>query len=162
MEQTMPTITELFPIPQEAKKLESFLGNWTIEGNMTVEGSPLKASGIWHFAKAAAGWGIKGSMKMEIEGLGSYEEDDLVGFDRETGRFHLYTLTNSAAVHDHLGSWTDEDTLKLEYDGLQDGKKFREEITVRIKNPSEFEIHEVDKVEGQVNMTMDVTLRRSN
>jgi hypothetical protein len=43
--------------------------------------------------------------------MGSYELDNLFGFDKE------------------------ESTLKGEYDGLKDGKKFREDFVIRILDP---------------------------
>jgi len=159
MEQS-PTISEVFPIPAEAKRLEVFLGDWDVEGTVTFGGNAMKAKGRWAFRKAAGGWGLKATMKVNLEGMGSYEEDDLVGFDKESGRLHVFTLTNTAAVHDHLATWSDRNTLNLEYDGLQDGKKLREEATIRFSRPNELTMSEVDTVDGQVASTMEVTLRK--
>ena len=103
---------------------------------------------------------MKSTMKLEVEGMGSYEEDDLVGFDRETGKAHVFSLTNTAAVHDHVATWSDHNTLNMEYDGLQDGKQYREEVIIKFSSPNELTISEVDRVEGQVTLTMDVTLRK--
>jgi hypothetical protein len=156
----MPAISEMFPIPGEAKRLEVFLGDWIVEGIITMEGNPVKVSGKWKFDKAAGGWGVKANMKMELEGMGIYEEDDLVGFDPGAGKFHIFTLTNTAATHDHMGDWKDENTLYVKYNGLQEGKRLREEITVRLAEPGQFSISEVDILEEQVIMTMDVTLKK--
>lgn len=127
---------------------------------MTIEGNPIKLTGKLRCEKAAGGWGLKDKFTMDIEGMGTYDEDDLIGFDPGEGKVHLFSLTNTGATHDHKGDWTDKDTLYLEYNGLQDGKPYREEITIRFAGPNRFSIHEVDKVDGQITMTMDVTLRK--
>ncbi len=73
---------------------------------------------------------------------------------------HIFSLTNTWATHDHKGDWKDENTLSVEYDGLQEGKKLREEISVKLAGPKQFSIHEIDRLDGRVIMTMDVTLDR--
>ncbi len=157
----MPTLSELFPIPEEAKDLGVFLGDWNVEGTMTSEGNPLKVAGKWRFDRAAAGWGLKATLKMEIEGFGLYEEDDLIGFDSSDGMVHLFTLTNTAAVHDHKGNWKNPRTLFLEYTGTQGGKKLTEEIGVKFSGLGQFSIKEIDKLDGQVISTMDIILRKT-
>lgn len=155
-----PTLTSLFPLPPEAQKLQVFVGDWRVEGTLTVEGESKKVNGVWNFESAAAGWGVLGRMKMEIEEMGSYEEVDIVGFDPGEGIVHVFTVTNTAATHDHEGSWTDDNTLNLVYEGLQEEKNYQEQITIKFRSAKEFSIHEVDTVDGNVTMTMDVTLRR--
>jgi hypothetical protein len=159
-EATIPTLADLFPIPEDARKLERFIGNWTIEATLTLEGTPLRGNGTWLFERAAGGWGIRGRLEADFEGMGAYREDDLVGYDVETGTFHIYSLTNSSAVHDHLAKWEDGNTLVLEYDGLQEGKKYREEATCRFISDDEIHMQETDYVEGQTTMTMSLILRK--
>jgi hypothetical protein len=156
----MPTFRELFPIPTEARKLQRFLGSWRIRGTLTVEGTPLAMSGTWTFEEAAGGWGVKATMRATVDGMGSYEEDDLVGFDVETGTYHVYSLTNSSAVHDHIGVWVDERTFTIAFDALQTGKPFREEVTVNFVSDRELEIHEKDYLDGQIVTMMDAVLRK--
>jgi hypothetical protein len=151
----------MFPILKEAKDLGVFLGDWKVEGVMTFEGTPLKVAGRWKFDRAAAGWGLKATLKMEIEGMGLYEEDDLIGFDPSDGMVHLFTLTNTAAVHDHKGNWKNTRRLFLEYAGIQDGKTLTEEISVAFSGSEQFNIEEIDKLGGQVISTMDVTLKKT-
>ena len=68
-----------------------------------MEGNPIKVAGKRKFDKAAGGWRLKATMKMELEGMGTYLEDDMVGFDPGEGNVHIFTLTNTAATHDHKG-----------------------------------------------------------
>ena len=154
------TLAEMFPIPAEARALERFLGSWDVDGTLTVEGNPLPLTGEWHFAPAAGGWGLKGTLHARIEGLGAYEEDDLFGFDVETGLFHLYSLTNSGAVHDHEARWTSADILEFSYEGLQGGKPYRELGQVEVLDGGRLRAESTDYVDGELATSMDVMLRR--
>jgi hypothetical protein len=156
----MPTLAEMFPLPDGAKTLERFIGDWTFDGTLTIEGNALPMTGEWSFTGVAGGWGVRGAMTSEVEGLGSYEEDDLVGFDQETGKVHIYSVTNSAAVHDHVGEWSDENTLQAEYDGLQGGKPYHEAIRVRFTASDVIEMESQDYVEGELASAIVVTLRK--
>jgi len=76
MEQS-PTISEVFPIPAEAKRLEVFLGDWDVEGTVTFGGNAMKAKGRWAFRKAAGGWGLKATMKVNLEGIDDFDVPEL-------------------------------------------------------------------------------------
>lgn len=156
----MTYIEELYPVPAEVKKLYTFLGDWNVEGNLTVDGNIMKLEGTWTFSKAAGGWGMKSSNGLEIEGMGHYELDNLFGFDRETGELHIYSLTNMAETHDHKASWSDEKTLNGEYDGLKDGKRFREDFTLKLVNSNEVTIDYVEKVDDEMDSTMSIRLKK--
>ena len=116
--------------------------------------------GEWTFTAVAGGWGVRGAMRCEVEGLGSYEEDDLAGFDKETGKFHVYSITNSAAVHDHVGGWTDENTIEIAYEGLQDGKAYREIGVVRFMPDGAMHLESTDYVDGQLASIIAVALQK--
>lgn len=73
-----PTLSELFPLPEGAKKLCAFAGNWSVEGILTFGGTPFRVTGTWAFSSAVAGWGILNVGHLNIEGMGAYEEVDLL------------------------------------------------------------------------------------
>jgi hypothetical protein len=118
-------------------------------------------TGEWRMTPAAAGWGIAGTLHASIEGLGAYEEHDLVGYDVETDMFHIYSLTNSSAVHDHVARWRSADVLELEYTGLQGGKSYRETGTTEFMPDGSLRITSEDFVDGQRATSMSVMLTRS-
>ena len=159
-EQQTGIIAEMFPVPAEAKRLERFLGDWSVEGSVTMEGNPARMTGSWRFTPAAAGWGVRAKLEAQVEGLGAMDEDDLAGFDAETGSFHVYSLTNTGNVHDHAGGWPDDNTFQMAYDGLQEGKAYREEVTISFLRADELEIHGKEYVGGQLISSTDVTLRK--
>ncbi|RXA20571.1 hypothetical protein EQO05_05495 [Methanosarcina sp. MSH10X1] len=155
----MPTISEMYPIPAEIKKLHVFLGDWLAEGVIKTGGSVMKLEGTWNFSMAAGGWGLKSANRFEVEELGTYELDNLFGFDKETGELHIYSITNMAETHDHTASWSDGNTLKGGYDGLKDGKKFREDFIIKLVSPQEFTIDYIEKVDDQIDSTMNLRLK---
>lgn len=155
-----PTLSEMFPLPNEAKRLQLFIGDWKVEGTLAFEGEPHKVKGSWKFESGAAGWGVQARMKMKVEGMGDYEEIDMAGFDQSDGLVHIFSITNTAATHDHKGKWADDNTLTVVYEGLQEGKKYREDVTIKFRSPKETAIHEVDTLGDQILSTMDVTLRK--
>ncbi len=159
-QEQMPTLAEMFPLPDEAKSLGRFIGEWSIEGTLTIEGNPLPMTGEWTFTPVAGGWGLLAVMRSQVEGLGAYEEGDLIGFDKETGKFHIYSITNSAAVHDHVGGWTDENTFEIAYEGLQDGKAYRETAVMRVLPDGTLRLESTDYVEGDLASIIAVTLRK--
>jgi hypothetical protein len=155
-----PKLSDIFPSPAEVKKLQFFLGDWTVEGTLSFEGKPFNVTGLWRFSSVSAGWGVLNVGKMQIAGLGAYEEVDLLGFDPGEKMFHLFSVTNTAAAHDHKGKWLDDKRISFLYEGLQEGKPYKEEIELKILSSTEFTIHEKDTLGNQVISTMDATMRK--
>lgn len=153
-------LSSIFPVPPEANKLGIFVGEWNIEGYLTFQGKNLKVKGVWILSWAAAKWGVLNVGEMEIEGLGVYEEVDILGFDEGEKRYHLFSVTNTAATHDHKGNWLDDKTMRFSYQGLQEGKKYKETIDIRSVSSTELAITETDELDGQTVSTMDITLRK--
>ncbi len=123
-------------IPIEVARLEAFVGDWMVTGTLESEGTTSIVSGRWRFERAADGWGVRGRMLTEIESMGAFEEDELIGFDRPDGEVHLFSM-NQFAVRDHRGGWSSDDTLRVEFAGLQDGRRITEVITVRFVTPTD-------------------------
>ena len=152
--------SNIFSLPVEAKKLGFLVGQWNIEGYLTFEGKRLRAKGVWMLSWAAAKWGILNVGEIEIEGMGVYEEVDLIGFDAGEKLYHLIPVTNSAATHDHKGNWLDEKTLRFSYEGFQEEKPYREDIEIKIKSPNELAIMERDVLVGKTVYEMTIILRK--
>ena len=152
----------MFPTPEQTRLFDRLVGNWHVQGSLTMGGVALPLAGRWEFRAAAGGWGVSASLRAAIEGMGAYEEDDLAGFDVETGQFHIYSLTNTSAVHDHLAVWRSPDLLELTFDGTQGGAQYREESSMRFVSDNEAQLVSTDYVGGLVSTVMEATLRRAN
>jgi hypothetical protein len=119
------------------------VGDWDIEGVLSYRNRLFRLKGDCRFARAAAGWGVLNVAKMELEGLGSYEEVDLLGFDRESGTFHYFAITKTGSTRDHKGKWLSDDSITFVYEGMQKGTSYLEQIDLKIQNPNELKITEI-------------------
>ena len=142
------------------KSLQVLVGDWIAEGTLTFKGKAFKIGGTAKLMSAAAGWGVANFSKLDIEGVGSYEEVDVLGFDPIEKLFHFFSVTNTGAARDHEGKWLDDKTIRFGYEGLQEGKTYVEEISVNILSSRELTIHERDTLDGQVITIMHVSLRK--
>jgi len=156
-----PTIGDLFPIPPEVKRLEVFLGEWNVAGTVALDGRTLPVSGKWRFTPAASGQGLRASMRLELGPLGAYEEDDLIGYDAESGNIHVFRLTNTASVLDHTARWTDDRTLQMQYVRTDDGRAYREETTIRLQSPTSFTVRETDRYGDSVVSSMNFDVKKA-
>lgn len=153
-------VAEMFPIPDGAKRLEWFIGEWTLGGTLQMGADTFAISGDWSMTRAAGGWGVRSVLRGQVEGLGAMLEDDLLGFDQESGLIHLYSLTNTGNVHDHTGPWRDDGGLDLVYEGTQQGQPYREEIELRRDGEGRFTVRAVEHVGGEVASVMLAELTR--
>jgi hypothetical protein len=123
-------------------------------------GKPFGVKGFAKFSSVAKGWGVLAIAKLEIEGLGAYEEADLLVFDKGEKLYHFFAVTNTAAAYDHKGIWLNDDTISFFYEGLQDGKSYKEKLLIKTLNQNEVTICEKDFVSNQITTEMDVSLAK--
>ncbi len=147
--------------PKEMEALRRWIGTWKAdylvrfpdgkvhEGTMTVLATPM-----------AAGQGIHMDAKGEARGMEPWEAHALWGFDTESGEVHWFAVSSMGEVHDHVGVWKDEDTLELEWRGVEGSKKAVEHTTFHWKNPREVEMRTVNTMGGQQGHTIEGTWRK--
>jgi hypothetical protein len=133
MDETSATDRESIPV--EAERLRAFLGDWDVHGTLTAGKNPAAVAGRWHFAKAADGWGAQGEMTTEIEGMGAFEEHELIGFDPIEKKVHMISM-NKFAIRDHSGDWQSETQLSVVYAAMVDGHEANERISLDFGNPN--------------------------
>ncbi|MGE0134013.1 MAG: hypothetical protein AB7L91_05280 [Dehalococcoidia bacterium] len=158
--QEQTDMAQMFPMPDGAKRLQWFVGEWTLSGTLQLGEDTLPISGDWSMTPVAGGWGVRSHLEGQIEGLGAMLEDDLLGFDQETGLVHLYSLTNTGNVHDHTGPWREDGDIDLAYDGTQQGQPYHEEIELRCDGDRRFTVRAVERVGGEVTSVMLAALNR--
>jgi len=100
-------------------------------------------------------------MDTYIEGMGTFEESELIGFDTVGGRIHMFSA-NKYAIRDHLGDWTRDDQLKVRYKGTHGLGEITEEITVDFEGPDRIVARVIEHSDGAVVMTTDLTLTRQS
>jgi len=52
--QEIPRLSNLSALPDEARKVQVFVGDWKVEGTLTCQGKPLKVKGAWKATSVAA------------------------------------------------------------------------------------------------------------
>ncbi len=144
-----------------AKRLAAFLGEWDVTGTLQAVGSdPAAVSGRWRFVKAADGWAVRGDMTTAIEGMGTFEECELIGFDPTENKVHMFSM-NKYAVRDHIGDWLDEKRLSVVYTALPQGHDVTERMTIDFTNPEELHAEMIESEDGVVTITTELTLART-
>lgn len=123
--------------PPEIQKFYSFEGKWTGTYDAVMEGQKMKANASYTWSKIADGWGMLIDEKIEIPGMPVYLGHNILGYDIGEKKFHIYTISNYAQIHDHVGGWKDDKTMYLEYNGIVDGKSYKEELYMTIDSPNE-------------------------
>ena len=156
------SLSNLFPLPDEAKTLSVFLGRWEIEGSLTYHGRQFALKGSGVFEPAAGGWGVAVSTSMELAGLGTHEEADLLCFSMDDGLFHLFAVTNTGSSYDHKGGWTDPKTMRVSYEGKQGLGDYEEVLTLRVVGPGALEVEEVGSLDGKPVTRIRAVLKRAS
>lgn len=148
--------------PQELMRLiDKLVGTWGVELIIKLaDGSILKGNGEVKAKEIVNGFGVRTEMDLDVEGLGKYVEQDLWGYQRWEKKVHLYSITTTAAVHDHAGNWKDDNTLVFHWEGLNEGKPATEDLTIKWVSADKITAHEIDAADGEVEMVLDYTLVR--
>lgn len=145
--------------PGDAERLESFLGSWEVKGRLSSPQSQSAVVGKWHFDRAIDGWGVVGRLTTTIEGMGEFEEAEVIGLDAETGQVHMFSA-NRFAIRDHVGGWTDSHHLVVEYEDTGGATATKEVISVHFAEPGRMDARVVESADGEVVLTTDLTLVR--
>ena len=141
--------------------IEKLTGKWDGEIHIKMpDGSTLDGKGILTAHEVVSGFGVRTEMQFDIEGFGKYEEQDLWGYQRWEKKLHIYSITTTAAVHDHVGKWEDENTLTFGWKGLNEGEPSGEKVRLKWVSPTEIRAHEVDTANGKVSMEVDYIFRK--
>lgn len=156
-----PTLLELYPRPDDTRKLETLVGVWSAAGTLSTAGRNFALTGRSTITSAAAGWGVLILNRFDIELLGPYEEVAVLGYDQDERAFHFFALTNTAAAYDHTGGWLNERTLGFVHQGRQGQKSYLERITAELLAPDELAVFEEDFLAGRRVRTLDVRLKRA-
>lgn len=147
--------------PDEARRLRTLLGHWTVKGTFAEGDKTAAVNGDWSFELALDGWGVLGTMATSIAGLGEFNETEVLGFDASTDKVHMFSA-NKFAIRDHEGGWVDRDRLRVRWVGSQEGRAVVEEITVHIDRSDHMTARVVESAGRTVIATTDLTLTLDN
>jgi hypothetical protein len=135
--------------PQEIQKFYGFTGKWTGTYDAVMEGQKMTANASYTWSKIVDGWGMFIDEKIEMPGMPVYLGHNILGYDIGEKKYHLYTISNYAQVHDHIGNWKDDKTMYLEYNGIVDGKPYKEELYMTLNSPNECTFDLTEYTDGE-------------
>ncbi|NLI73221.1 MAG: DUF1579 domain-containing protein [Euryarchaeota archaeon] len=142
--------------------INRLIGEW--RANMTFnmeDGSIAKGRGTAIGRSIALGRGVQFVLKGNMEGIGSYEENNLVAYDPEEDTICLFTVTSLGIVQSRIGRYDSGDTLMMRWNGRIDGRSTEREITVSLTSDDSFTIRQVDHIDGNVSMVGEYHYQRS-
>jgi hypothetical protein len=127
------------PPPKETQGMACMVGSWKGTGSMTMGTNKVDGVKMTYNCKRTSGdWGVACTGVMTgIPGMGRLEETDLFGYDPGAGKYHWFAVTNDGETHDHVGTPGKGDTLEFVYNGVQEGKPFKEVLQLTFRGPKE-------------------------
>ncbi len=150
----------LAELPEPARRLHRFIGNWQVSGVFRRDGKARQIQGRFDITPAAGGFGLLARMNAELEEVGTYEEWDLLGYDPGCDEYHIFSVTNGAVVHDHRAEFVTDDRVEFFYKGLQEHERFRETGVIEFRGADEFTLTTTNKVTETVVFEIDIVLKR--
>ncbi len=137
-------------MPEEQKNLMQFVGSWKLENAEFTMGEET-ITGVYTFDCSAINdnTGIIAHEKFDSKEMGTLIGENLFGYDPYTGLLHLYSIDNMGTAHDHYGYWVDKNHLFVQYQGVQNGKMYVEQIDMKFPSPDKMEIILTGMLNGQ-------------
>ena len=130
---------EAAPAPSpEIGRIAALAGEWEGTGTLNLGGQIADARFHYRVEPFAQGFGVQVHETFDCSLTGHYEAENLVGFDPETRRMHIYSVDNFSETHDHAGRWVNEHTLELLHAGTVRGKRYVEHLTLTLVSPDAY------------------------
>ena len=147
--------------PKQLSTLGRLVGSWKGEHMIFESGGrrseidvDLEVRGI------VEGWGFEGNMSAEIPGFGRYVRKEMWGYDMDSDTIRMFSVTNDGQTHDRRGVWVDDNTLRLRYSTVTNGKdNLVEEMTV-VLHDHKMALRNTRKVNGEVELLIEGTLSK--
>ncbi|HOL07651.1 MAG TPA: DUF1579 family protein, partial [Methanomassiliicoccaceae archaeon] len=87
-------------------------GEWRVSAKFSMEdGSVAKGQGTATARSIALGRGVQVVLKGNLEGIGTYEEYNIVAYDLEEDVIHHFVVTSMGVVHAHSGRYGGGDNM---------------------------------------------------
>ena len=142
--------------------LQKFVGKWS--ANVTTTDDKKQSFtiiGHLDFKPVADGGGVYCTDSFDDAKLGKYRGSYLMGYDVYEKKLHFYAVTNKGVAHDHACTWKSADHFYAEFNGIRDGKSFKEMIDLVFKDKNTLEYSEVDFLDGNIVETDKGTFKKA-
>lgn len=145
--------------PDDVQRLAAFVGDWHVAGTLAAGEDHGAVTGLWNFAPAIDGWGIRVTSETSIEGMGDFTEAELIGFDPAEGKLHMFGL-NRFAARDHVGSWVGDNAMSVRYTSTVDGVEVTEVINIEFVDSGHMAAHIEEFNDDLLVVSTHLTLER--
>jgi hypothetical protein len=147
---------------KQSELLKQLIGEWIVGIAMKSSNGKI-VSGCGEMTALAVGEdGINSEMNIEVEGYEDYYQNDFWSLNPDNGEVHMFRITSEGIVHDHIGTWVDDQTIKLFWRGTFEDQELEEHVTLKWLSKEQFEVKEENKQFGQTNLTIDYVFKRKS
>ena len=146
--------------PKALELLKQLIGEWTVGIALKVNEENVVSGCGEMSAVEIADLGVNSEIDTHIEGYDDYYENDLWSLDWATGKVHLFGMTSEGEAHDHVGIWTNENTLELYWRGTFEDQEMEEKITAKWVTKDQIELKEVNLELGKIRFTTNYVFKR--
>ncbi|MDD1677660.1 MAG: hypothetical protein LUO93_00565 [Methanomicrobiales archaeon] len=147
---------------KEIERLKrKLIGLWDVELTRTKLGGPkVTGMGILLAKETAQGHAIFAEFGLSIPDTDPYEEGEFWWVDNQDNKVHLFCVNSREEGREQTGRWKDENTLVLEWNGIQEGKQISATFTFTWVSSDEIHVLRVDRVQGEKGPVSIFTLKR--
>jgi hypothetical protein len=152
-------IQERFKPPRQMELLRQLIGEWSVGIALkTQDGKVL--SGCGEMTAVEVESGINSEINSRIEGYEDFYQNDLWTVDDTTGQVHLYSVTSEGEAHDHVGKWTSDTTIELNWRGTYEDQDQEEHVIARWVDKDQIELRETNYRNNKPLLTTDYVFKR--
>ena len=124
-------------VPKPVADMECMVGTWKGGGSLAMGKETAKLQATWTCERTSAKFGLLCRFRVTgIPGVAAYEETDLMGYEPNSNLYHWYSVTNAGETHDHVASVPKGNALQFAFNGMQEGKPFKEVIDLAFSKNS--------------------------
>ena len=125
----LPVTAAAEPLPKPVADMECMVGTWKGAGSLVMGKDHANINATWACRRTSSKFGVSCSFQVTgIPGVAVYDETDLMGYEPNTNLYHWYSVTNAGETHDHVAKVPDGDQIEFVYNGVQEGKPYKEVI----------------------------------
>jgi hypothetical protein len=146
------------PAPTDPK-LAQLVGHWQGGGTFTLNGTAMQIAFTYDCARTAIGPGIACSAFSKAKDF-AYGENHLLGYDKASDTYHLFSVNDMGEAYDHAAKWTDAGKVAFQMDRVVDGKPIREIYTITAKKDG-LVLHGTFTRDGKVIGDGEYTVKRA-
>lgn len=147
--------------PEAVQRMLRFVGRWeTNEAKVTMGDQHFTMPYSADFKPVNDGTGLMMQEAATMPGVGELKGMNLFGWDPNLEQVHIYSIDNIGTCHDHIGYWTSDNELFVEYQGVQEGKIYVEQLRITLVDSNHLKLHLTAELNGVMNELIDGTFVR--